>query len=167
VQHSNFLIMYKLVATKMRFSILFSIIIIILQSTGCSGEKTSNTGSLASDKVQTEALSKDLMAGQEIYKKYCLSCHQASGKGVSGMYPPLEANPNLTLSTDTLIYTVLRGRAGKMVVNGNDYAGIMAPHNFLSDEQVANVLNFVLNGMNKFNLSIKAEEVTRIRAKVK
>jgi len=130
----------------------------------CSGEKKSNTES-ATSAIQSEALSKDLLAGQEIYKKYCLSCHQANGKGVSGMYPPLLANPDLKLSSDSLIHTVLRGKAGRLVVNGNDYVGIMAPQNYLSDEQVANVLNFVRNGMNKFNVQVKPEEVGAIRAK--
>ncbi len=146
----------KTILTKPAF---FGVIIFLLIN--CSGEQKSNPGY----ENQSEALTKELVAGQEIYKKYCLSCHQASGKGVSGMYPPLLANPDLKSGSDSLIQTVLRGKAGRLVVNGNDYVGIMAPQNYLSDEQVANVLNFVRNGMNKFNVQIKPEEVAAVRAK--
>ena len=146
---------------------LFPVIIFLLLS--CSGEKKSNPGNTVSANsgtaIQSETLSKDLLAGQEIYKKYCLSCHQASGKGVSGMYPPLLGNPDLKLRSDSLIMTVLKGKAGRLLVNGNEYAGIMAPQNFLSDEQVSNVLNFVRNGMNKYNIQVKPEEVAAVRGK--
>ena len=135
----------------------------------CSGEKKSNSGNSSSEKttIQTEVLSKDLQEGQDIYKRYCLSCHQANGKGVMGMYPPLAGNAGLKGQTDSLIYTVLRGKAGKVEVNGNVYVGIMASHNYLTDEQVANVLNYVLNGMNKFNFKIKPSEVSVIRKELK
>ena len=83
------------------------------------------------------------------------------------MYPPLAGNAGLKGQTDSLINTVLRGKAGKIEVNGNIYVGIMASHNYLTDEQVANVLNYVLNGMNKFNLKIKPSEVNNIRKELK
>lgn len=144
---------------------------LLIELTGCRGnnqpEGKSGQGEVASSANAAEELSPELKSGQEIYKKYCLSCHQAKGTGVSGMYPPLMGNAQLKVSTDTLIYTLLKGKAGKVVVNGNEYAGIMAPHNFLSDEQIANVLNYILNGMNKFNMQVKVEEVSAIRARVK
>ena len=158
--------MSGLYTLKSRFSYSFVSISLIFFLVSCSGQNKSGNNDTTGI-GQTENLSKDLLAGQEIYKKYCLSCHQANGKGVSGMYPPLASNPNLKLSNDSLIFIVLRGKAGKIQVNGNDYVGIMAPHNYLSDEQVSNVLNFLLNGMNKFSGQVKVTDVTAIRAKVK
>ena len=153
-------------ALKSRFSYSFVYIFLIFLLVSCSGQNKSGSKD-AAGVSQTETLSKNLSAGQEIYKKYCLSCHQANGKGVSGMYPPLAGNPNLKLSNDSLIYIVLLGKAGKIQVNGKEYVGIMAPHNYLSDEQVSNVLNFLLNGLNNFDMQVKSSEVSQIRTKIK
>ena len=154
---------------KLKLKIAIQFILPLLLMISCSGDKKLNSGNSSQEKttIQTDALSKDLQEGQDIYKRYCLSCHQANGKGVMGMYPPLAGNASLNGQTDSLIYTVLRGKAGKVEVNGNVYAGIMASHNYLTDEQVANVLNYVLNGMNKFNLKIKPSEVSVIRKELK
>jgi mono/diheme cytochrome c family protein len=153
------------------FRFLIQLIAISFLLLSCSGHKKSNIGNSSVDinkpAVQPELLSKDLQEGQDIYKRYCLSCHQIKGNGVSGMYPPLAGNPDLKGPNDTLIYTVLRGKAGKIEVNGTVYSSIMAPHNYLTDEQVSNVLNYLLNGMNKFNLQIKPAQVTDIRRKIK
>jgi mono/diheme cytochrome c family protein len=152
-------------------NILIQTVLISLLILACSGEKKRNPSNLTSDNsraaVQTEVLSQELQAGQDIYKRYCLSCHQANGKGVSGMYPPLAGNSNLKGQSDSLINIVLRGKAGKVEVNGDVYIGIMASHNYLTDEQVANVLNYILNGMNKFSTKIAPYEVTVMRDKLK
>jgi mono/diheme cytochrome c family protein len=147
-------------------SVLISFLIL-----SCSGEKKPNPSALTTDHekaiVQPEVRSQELQAGQDIYKRYCLSCHQSNGKGVSGMYPPLAGNTNLKGQRDSLINIVLRGKAGKVEVNGDVYVGIMASHNYLTDEQVANVLNYILNGMNKFATKISPSEVTVMRDKLK
>ena len=144
----------------------FSISIILFS---CSGEKKSKSDHTTSNKEQTtlqaETLSRDMQDGLDIYKRYCLSCHQLKGNGVSGMYPPLAGNPDLKGPIDSLINTVLRGKAGRINVNGTEYSSIMAPHNYLTDDQVANVLNYLLNGMNKLDLHISSSEVSAIRRK--
>ena len=140
-------------------------LILLVQIYSCSGG--SGNGQSNSGNSSELTGSKELQNGQDIYKRYCLSCHQAKGNGVPGMYPPLAGNPQLAVSKDSLIVTILRGKAGQVVVNGTTYAGIMAPHNFLSNEQVANVLNYVLKGMNKSDLSVSAEEVNSVRQKLK
>jgi mono/diheme cytochrome c family protein len=151
--------------TVIKFAIITSVLF------SCSGERKTNPEGSAVDAskttTQTEALSTDLQEGLDIYKRYCLSCHQMKGNGVSGMYPPLAGNPDLKGPSDSLIYTVLRGKAGKIEVNGTVYSSIMAPHNYLTDEQVASVLNYLLHGMNKFSLEIHQSEVTAIRKKLK
>jgi mono/diheme cytochrome c family protein len=146
-------------------------VILSLFILSCTGERKSSPDNSSTENaksiVQPEILTKDLQEGLDIYKRYCLSCHQLKGNGVSGMYPPLAGNIDLKGPADSLIYTVLRGKAGKIEVNGAVYASVMAPHNYLTDDQVANVLNYLLNGMNKFNLQVRPAEVTHIRRKLK
>jgi mono/diheme cytochrome c family protein len=151
-----------------------TIILLILQSfliLSCSGKNKAGHAISSVDKanpvIKPQALTKDLEEGLDIYKHYCLSCHQQKGNGVSGMYPPLAGNSELKGSVDSLITIVLRGKAGRVEINGNVYSGIMASHNYLTDAQVADVLNYILNGMNKFNLKIDPSEVFLIRKMLK
>jgi mono/diheme cytochrome c family protein len=152
-------------------NLAFYLSLLIFTLISCSGEKKSSRGSSKGENnktvVQAEELSDDLQQGLDIYKRYCLSCHQSKGSGVYGMYPPLSGNPDLKGSSDSLITYVLRGKAGKIVVNGNDYSGIMPPQNYLSNEQVSLVLNYLLNGMNKLEKQISFEDVKAIRRTLK
>jgi mono/diheme cytochrome c family protein len=58
---------------------------------------------------------------------------------------------------------VLHGASGEIEVSGKKYNGIMAPMNYLSDEDVANVLTFVRNGMGNSGDAVSISEVQRIR----
>jgi mono/diheme cytochrome c family protein len=59
---------------------------------------------------------------------------------------------------------VLRGRTGEVVVNGKSYNGIMIPLNYLTDDQVANVLTYVRNSWGNSGESVSIEEVAKIRS---
>ena len=67
------------------------------------------------------------------------------------------------LTRTTSIRGVLMGRTGEIVVNGKTYNGIMVPLNYLSDEQIANVLTYVRNSWGNSGDAVTVEEVTRIR----
>jgi nitrite reductase (NO-forming) len=49
------------------------------------------------------------------------------------------------------------------VVNGKTYNGTMVPMNYLSDEQIANVLTYVRNSWGNSGVAVTPQEVTRIR----
>ena len=55
------------------------------------------------------------------------------------------------------------GRTGQIVVNGKTYNGTMVPLNYLSDEQIANVLTYVRNSWGNSGAAVTPQEVTRIR----
>ena len=58
---------------------------------------------------------------------------------------------------------VLFGQSGVMTVNGKKYDGIMIPLNYLTDEQVANVLTYVRNSWGNSGEAVTVQEVSRIR----
>jgi glucose/arabinose dehydrogenase/mono/diheme cytochrome c family protein len=109
-------------------------------------------------------LDKGMVAGGEkIYRTYCGSCHQRNGEGASGRFPPLAKSPWVTGDKKTLINIVLKGMEGPIEVNGETYNATMPQHSFLSDPQIANVLNFIRQNFENKASEIRAEEVTAQR----
>lgn len=63
--------------------------------------------------------------GGKVYQANCASCHQATGAGVEGNFPPLANNPAVTGDPTTLIHIVKYGMTGKLTVAGQNYNGMM------------------------------------------
>ena len=82
--------------------------------------------------------------GAKVYTTNCSSCHQATGAGVPGTFPPLANNPVVTGDPTKLIHIIKYGLTGKIAVNGTDYNGQMPNWNTqLSDADIANVATYV------------------------
>ena len=65
---------------------------------------------------------------------------------------------------DRSIRYVVHGASGEIVVNGNKYNGVMAPMNYLPDEEIANVLTFVRNSWGNSGDPVSVSEVRRVRS---
>ena len=102
--------------------------------------------------------------GQNEYVKYCLTCHQPDGNGVRSQFPPLAGNELVTGPADTLIRIVLTGLEGPITVKGQQYGTqIMPAQNYLTDQQIADVLSYIRNTWGNKADEVRAEEVKRIR----
>lgn len=82
--------------------------------------------------------------GATVYKQNCAACHQPTGQGIPGSFPPLAQSDFLVKHKKQAIHTVANGLEGPITVNGEAYSSVM-PKLQLSDEQAANVLTFVYN----------------------
>ena len=87
-------------------------------------------------------------AGEKVYGKVCAACHQANGQGLHGAFPPLKDSDYLQADLDRAINAVVKGLTGKITVNGVDYNGAMPPMAYLSDDDIAAALTFVLQEWN-------------------
>ena len=113
-----------------------------------------------------------LVLGKKQYEAVCITCHQATGLGQLGIYPPLAASEWVTGSEERLVRLVLYGVNGPMKVNGVDYNGAMpavgkvagSGYN-LSDEKVAAVLTYVRQQWGNTAGPISTEQVAAIRSK--
>lgn len=85
---------------------------------------------------------KVLEHGKEIYETSCQACHQAGGKGIPGVFPPLAKSDYLMADLNRAIRAVTNGLSGEIVVNGVKYNSVM-PVLHLSDEDVAAVMSYV------------------------
>jgi nitrite reductase (NO-forming) len=111
-------------------------------------------------------LTKDIQVakGKQIFLQTCFVCHQPNGEGIPGQIPPLAKSDFLMADLERSIRFVLQGNTGEVVVNGKKFNATMAPLNYLSDEDVANVLTYVRNSFGNSGDAVKVDGVRRIRS---
>ena len=92
--------------------------------------------------------------GADLFNNVCAACHQANAKGAIGAaaYPPLAADAKLS-STDFLLAVLINGLRGMPPVGS-----------MMSDEQVADVINYVRTHFgNSYAGAVSAAEVATAR----
>jgi mono/diheme cytochrome c family protein len=113
--------------------------------------------------------------GKAVYQANCAGCHQVTGKGVPGAFPPLAGHFTQLLAAGAagrsyVGHVALYGLQGSIKVNGQTYAGVMPAQQQLSDADLAAVLNYVATSFgNKWPAGQKpftAAELKTLRAKV-
>jgi mono/diheme cytochrome c family protein len=104
-----------------------------------------------------------LVQGEDIFRKYCSTCHQPDGQGLPGLFPSLHESDWVAGDKGRLIRLALRGMQGPIVVNGNRFSNVMTPHDFLTDEQISAVLTFVRQSFGNDAEAVLADEVARVR----
>jgi len=92
--------------------------------------------------------------GKAVYAT-CTACHQATGLGLPGVFPPLAESEWVNGPAENLIRIQLRGLMGKITVKGKEYNSVMPPNAAMTDQQIADVLTYV-----RSNFGNKAEAVT-------
>jgi mono/diheme cytochrome c family protein len=101
--------------------------------------------------------------GKKVYDQYCMVCHQVDGQGVPNAFPPLSQTEYVTGDTDRLIGIVLNGLTGEIEVNGEIYNNVMVAHNFLSDQEVADVITYVRSSFGNDAPAVSVEQVATVR----
>jgi len=86
--------------------------------------------------------------GKTVYMMTCMACHQITGAGIPGAFPPLAKQEYVTGDTRRLVAIVIKGISGVMTVDGKIYAtGMPQPDvtfpQLKDDKNVADVLNYV------------------------
>jgi nitrite reductase (NO-forming) len=105
-----------------------------------------------------------LEAGKQVYVSVCQACHMENGKGIAGVFPPLSNSDYLLADLNRAIHIIANGMKGEIVVNGVTYNQEMPkPLPELSNQQVADVLTFVLNSWDNKGGVITPEEVSVAR----
>lgn len=113
--------------------------------------------------VQQKSGKDDQASGDQLYTKFCLTCHQPDGNGVRGMYPPLAGNEKITGPISELIPIVLFGLEGPVEVNGREYNQVMPAQGYLEDKQIAVILTYIRSSWGNKASPVKAEDVTKSR----
>ncbi len=101
--------------------------------------------------------------GADLYKKNCAACHQPNGQGLEGAFPPLAKSDFIAANPMNVLETTVKGRQGKMVVNGKEYNNVMPAMSYLSDEELSHIIGYVLNSWDNPGGTISARQVADYR----
>jgi len=105
--------------------------------------------------------------GADIFTR-CAACHQASGLGVPGAYPPLAGSEWLNNNPEVPIRIVLHGLQGPITVKGTSFNNAMTPFgDQLSDAEIAAVISYERSSFGNHSSAITAEQVKTVREATK
>jgi nitrite reductase (NO-forming) len=94
----------------------------------------------------------------------CFACHQPDGRGLPNVFPPLAGSDFLQADHERAIRIVLKGLSGPVVVNGKTINSLMPPQEaVLTDNQIADVLTYVLNSFGNSGDPVTPDKVKAVR----
>ena len=114
-----------------------------------------------------------MVLGKKNYELVCATCHQATGLGVAGVYPPLAGSEWVNGSEERMIRIVLHGLKGPVKVKGAEYGTAAMPvfgkvagsgYNW-SDDKIAAVLTYVRASFGNTASAVTPEQVAAVHAK--
>ena len=81
--------------------------------------------------------------GGAIFAANCAACHQATGKGLPGVFPPLDGSDWVHGEPRVLANILLHGITGEIEVEGQKFNGQMPAFAQLSDAELAGVASYI------------------------
>lgn len=101
--------------------------------------------------------------GALLYAEHCIVCHRADGNGVPRVFPALNNNSAVYANNaQSVIQITLEG--GRMPQSKHDLMAFSMPgFRYLSDQDIADVANFVRNGWQNQAPEISKADVAEIR----
>ena len=104
-------------------------------------------------------------AGKKSYVQVCAACHQVTGQGVAGVYPPLVGADWVTGNEERLVRVLLHGLNGNIEVLGKTYNGAMPAFGKVpgggynwNEEKISQVLTYIRQEWGN-----KAEPITKAK----
>lgn len=95
--------------------------------------------------------------GKQVFAGNCAACHQATGKGLPGVFPPLDGSEWVAGSERVVANILLHGINGEITVAGNTFKGSMPSFQQLGDAELAAVATYVRSGWSNQAAPIKPE----------
>lgn len=121
------------------------------------------TSAIALCNAQSNELKASIERGKEIYATNCQNCHMAKGEGVGKVYPPLANSDYLMEDVNRSIEQVLNGTDDDTVIDGVNYSGQMTAFDMLSNQQIADVLNYIRNSWGNDGEMVTPKQVEKVR----
>jgi len=115
-----------------------------------------------------------VVLGQKEFQNICITCHQATGQGMPGVYPPLDGSEWVNGAPESVIRIVLYGLKGDVHVEGHEFnAAAMpvfgqepnSPYNW-SDDKIAAVLTYVRQAWSNKSGPITTAQVDAVKQAV-
>lgn len=104
--------------------------------------------------------------GEQMYNTYCRGCHQGNGMGDGNRYPPLVNAEWVVGDKHKTVTVLLKGLEGPINVLGKEYNNVMPRFDYLKDEQLSEITNYVRKKFGNQKDAVTATDVALIRRKV-
>lgn len=106
----------------------------------------------------------EMKAGQAVYARLCIACHEADGSGAPRIYPPLPANALLqSINPSSTLRIILDGAKTVTTPRAPNTGEMPAYAKQLSDEQVAAVTNYMRNSWGNAAPLVTPAQVAKAR----
>ena len=110
----------------------------------------------------------DVAKGKTLFQA-CAACHQATGAGIPGVFPPLAGSDWVTGSEERVVRVILNGVAGPLKVTGKPYNSAMPGFgpggSNWTDDKIAAVATYIRQAWSNKAAAITTEKVKEIREK--
>lgn len=109
-----------------------------------------------------------LEKGKQIYTTTCQACHQASGDGLPGAFPPLTESEWVTGPKKRTIAIVLHGVTGEITVKGSKFNSAMPTFkDQFKDDEIAAVVTYIRRTFGKTDDTVSTALVEKTREETK
>jgi len=105
-------------------------------------------------------------AGQKLYARHCLSCHQADGGGVPNMQPPIAGGSWVKGDPGALALFVMTGGFDSAQRKDSAVDNVMPPFVQLTDEDLAAILTYIRQKFGGGAPAVDAAQVAAARASI-
>ena len=128
-----------------------------------------NAGAGANKELTPEQV---VAAGKKSFQQVCATCHQVTGQGVAGVYPPLAGSEWVNGNEERVVRILLHGLNGSVEVAGKTYNGAMPAFGKVTgggynwnEEKIAQVLTYVRQEWGNTAAPITKAKVVEVLAK--
>ena len=106
----------------------------------------------------------EMAAGKAVYAPACIACHEADGTGAPRIYPPLPGNANLqSADPSSTLRIILDGAQTLTTPRAPNKGSMPAYSKQLSDQQIADVANYIRNSWGNAAALVTAAQVAKAR----
>lgn len=134
--------------------------------------RTTPAGSALSESAPTQTSLADLSTlmekGKQVFTTSCQACHQATGAGIPGAFPPVAESEWVNGPPKRLVAIILHGLQGEITVKGQKFRSVMPPFkDQLKPEDIAAVATYVRNSFGNKSDLVSVETVNQVKEATK
>ncbi len=124
--------------------------------------------SVAQDDIKASA-----ERGKAVFMQTCMACHQPTGLGIPGAFPPFDGSEYVQGDTRRLVALVIKGYTGPITVKGVNFNNILIAVDMQfpilkENAKLADVLNYIRTAWsNKADAAITPDFIQKIRDEFK
>jgi mono/diheme cytochrome c family protein len=102
--------------------------------------------------------------GAQLFLANCAACHQATGLGLPGVFPPLVGSSWVKDNVAWPVNIILHGLVGEIEVAGKKYNNVMPAFKQLSDDEIAAIVTYIRQQFADNASAVDAARVKEIRS---